>query len=168
MGKDTLGEIKMSWKNILKEDRTYNNEFDAIEAAQKLANETGRKQNVMAVSGNLYHFEGEDEWDYDTTYEITEEDVFDGPNNYLVKTLEPQITKSEEIIKVLFQGTNKEWIADSLEKMDETILQFRGILKTNELNDSNAGELISGMLRLNKIRDCLYYLSINPKLDLEE
>ena len=85
-----------------------------------------------------------------------------------VKTLEPKITKSEEIIKVLFQGTNKEWIADSLEKMDETILQFRGILKTNELNDSNAGELISGMLRLNEIRDCLYYLSINPKLDLEE
>jgi hypothetical protein len=84
----------MSWKDILKEDRTYNNEYDAIEAAQKLANETGRKQNVMAISGN-----SEDEWDYGIEYEITEEDVFDGPNNWLVKTLEPKKTSLVDRVK---------------------------------------------------------------------
>ena len=68
-------------------DGVYSYEYEAIEAAQKLANETGRKQNVMAI----LHME-EDGYS-EVEYEITEEDVFDGPNNWLVKTLEPKITR---------------------------------------------------------------------------
>ena len=59
-------------------------EHEAIEAAQQLANETKRKQNVVAI----LHME-EDGYS-EVEYEITEEDVFDGPNNWLVKTLEPK------------------------------------------------------------------------------
>jgi len=66
---------------------SYNNEFDAIEAAQKLANETGRTQNVMAV----LHME-EDGYS-EVEYQITEETVWDGPSNWLVKTLEPKKTR---------------------------------------------------------------------------
>ena len=68
-------------------DVFYSYEYEAIEAAQKLANETGRKQNVMAI----LHME-EDGYS-ETEYEITEEDVFDGPSNWLVKTLEPEKTR---------------------------------------------------------------------------
>ena len=88
--------IKKIWKRV--EDQTpkdnpsdsfgsYNNEFDAIEAAQKLANETGRTQNVMAV----LHME-EDGYS-EVEYQITEETVWDGPSNWLVKTLEPKKTR---------------------------------------------------------------------------
>ena len=73
----------MSWEVILKKEYRY--EYEAIEAAQKLANETGRKQNVMAI----LHME-EDGYS-EVEYEITEEAVFAGPSNWLVKTLEPKI-----------------------------------------------------------------------------
>tara|TARA_R110000823_G_scaffold282351_2_gene400547 strand:+ start:124 stop:351 length:228 start_codon:yes stop_codon:yes gene_type:complete len=72
----------MSWQKILKSDE-YTNESDAIEAAQKLANETGRNQKVMAI---LYM---EEDGYSEVEYVITEEEVFNGPSNWLVKTLEP-------------------------------------------------------------------------------
>jgi hypothetical protein len=68
-------------------DGVYSYEYEAIEAAQKLANETGRKQNVMAV----LHME-EDGYS-EVEYQITEETVWDGPSNWLVKTLEPKKTR---------------------------------------------------------------------------
>ena len=75
----------MSWQDILKSNAEYTNEFEAIEAAQKLANETGRNQKVMAI----LHME--EDGDSEVAFQITEEEVFDGPNNWLVKTLEPKI-----------------------------------------------------------------------------
>jgi len=74
----------MSWKDILKSDDEYTNESEAIEAAQKLANETGRNQNVVA---NLHM---EEDGYSEVEYEITEDEVFGGPSHWLVKTVEPK------------------------------------------------------------------------------
>ena len=69
----------MSWQAILKKEYRY--EHEAIEAAQKLANKTGRKQNVVAIR---------DDEDYSVEYQITEEEVFDGPMNWLVLTVKEE------------------------------------------------------------------------------
>ena len=74
----------MSWEDILKSNDEYTNEFDAIEAAQKLANETGRNQNVRGI----IHIE--EDGDSETEFQITEEEVFAENNTWLVKTVEPK------------------------------------------------------------------------------
>tara|TARA_R110000744_G_scaffold208316_3_gene326969 strand:+ start:249 stop:491 length:243 start_codon:yes stop_codon:yes gene_type:complete len=62
-------------------------------------------------------------------------------------------------------GTPKEKIEKALEEVEVVVEEFRGILKSNELNDSNANLLVSGMLRLDNVKRILYSMSINPNIE---